>query len=141
MSKKRILMNNRKEKTFSDVWGEFITSQTAKGVSNITLRNYKQHLHSISKYLDIDTPIAELSKNDLDSMVVKMRKTDMAHNTIATYVRRDAVRKRAAAGNRKIQSAAGRPEDKYPRFPPYLRPQVSCRLRRRCFHLAAAYGA
>ena len=47
-------MNNRKEKTFSEVWGEFITSQTAKGVADITIRNYHQVLHNISKYLDIE---------------------------------------------------------------------------------------
>ena len=49
-------MNNRKEKTFSEVWGEFITSQTTKGVADITIRNYHHVLHNISKHFDIDTP-------------------------------------------------------------------------------------
>ena len=87
MSKKTIKMNNRKEKTFSQVWGEFITSQMAKGVSEATIGNYHRVLHNISKYFDIDTPMNCLSKRDTDEMVVEMRKAGLAHNTIATYVR------------------------------------------------------
>ena len=59
MSKKLIKMNTRKEKLFSEVWKEFITSQTAKGVSDTTLNNYHQVLHNISKYFDIETPNGE----------------------------------------------------------------------------------
>ena len=80
-------MNNRKEKTFSDVRGEFITSQTAKGVADITIRNYHQILHNISKYLDIEMTLDILSKNKFDEMIVEMRKVGIAHNSIATYVR------------------------------------------------------
>ena len=80
-------MNNRKEKTFSEVWGEFITSQTAKGVADITIRNYHQVLHNISKYLDIEIPMDYLSKSEIDGMIVEMRKAGLAHNSIATYVR------------------------------------------------------
>lgn len=80
-------MNNRKEKTFADVWGEFITSQTAKGVADITIRNYHQVLHNISKYLDIEMTLDNLSKSKFDEMIVEMRKAGIAHNSIATYVR------------------------------------------------------
>ena len=81
-------MDTLRENTIEQVWEMYIASQTAKGVSDITLRNYKQHLHSISKYLDIRLSIVDLSKNDLDTMVVKMRQSGMAINTVATYVRR-----------------------------------------------------
>ncbi len=59
---KRLTMNTRKGRPFSEVWREFITSQTAKGVSEITLRNYHQVLHNISKHIDIEMPMDELSK-------------------------------------------------------------------------------
>lgn len=84
---KRLTMNTRKGRPFAEVWREFITSQTAKGVSEITLRNYHQVLHNISKYFDIEMPMDELSKKDFEVMVVEMRDADLAHNTIATYVR------------------------------------------------------
>ena len=80
-------MNTRKGKPFSEVFGEFITSQTAKGVSEITLRNYRQVLHNISRFFDVETPMDALSKSDIEQMVVEMRSADLAHNTIATYVR------------------------------------------------------
>lgn len=88
MARKRLLLEDVGGSSIRQVWEFYMASQTAKGVSDITLRNYKQHLHSISKYLDIDTPIAELTKNDLDMMVVSMRKAGLAYNTVATYVRR-----------------------------------------------------
>lgn len=84
---KRLTMNSRKGKPFSEVFGEFITSQTAKGVCEITLRNYRQVLHNISRFFDVETPMDALSKSDIEAMVVKMRSADLAHNTIATYVR------------------------------------------------------
>ena len=87
MYKKRILMNSRKEKTFSEVYKEFITSQTAKGISETSIRNYHQVLHNISKFFDIEIPLDMLSKRELEEMVVKMRAVSLAHNTIATYVR------------------------------------------------------
>ncbi len=88
MAKKRIFVDTLRDNTIRQVWDLYTASQTAKGVSDITLRNYKQHLHSISKYLDIERPIDDLTKHDLDLMVVGMRQSGMAHNTVATYVRR-----------------------------------------------------
>ena len=88
MAKKRIFVNGDIANTIHQVWDIYTTSQTATGVSDITLRNYKQHLHSISKYLDIERSIDDLTKNDLDLMVVGMRESGLANNTVATYVRR-----------------------------------------------------
>ena len=80
-------MNTRKGRTFSEVFGEFITAQTAKGVSEITIRNYHQVLHNITRFFDVETTMEDLTKKQLDGMVVEMRKAGLAHNTIATYVR------------------------------------------------------
>ena len=84
--KKKIAMNTRKEKTFSEVYGEFIISQTAKGISDATICKYHQVLHNISKYFNIEIPLTNLTKSNLDEMVVKMRSAALAHNSIATYV-------------------------------------------------------
>lgn len=80
-------MNTRKEKTFSEVYGEFIISRTAKGISDATISKYHQVLHNISKYFDIEMPLYSLTKSDIEEMVVKMRAAALAHNSIATYVR------------------------------------------------------
>ena len=84
---KKITMNRTENKTFAEVFSMFITSRAAKGVSDATIRNYHHHLHSISKYLDIQMSFDTLSKSTIDEMIVSMRKTELAHNSIATYVR------------------------------------------------------
>ena len=81
---KKITMNKCSGKTFEEVYAAFITSKTAKGVSDATIRNYHQNLHNISLHLDISAPFDTLTKEMLDEMVVSMRRAGLAHNTIAT---------------------------------------------------------
>ena len=83
----KIVFRGQSEKLFSEVFEDFITSQTARGISDITIRNYHQHLHSISKHFDISTPFEDVSKRQLDEMIMSMRAKGLAHNSIATYVR------------------------------------------------------
>ena len=73
MAKKKLFTGSISEKTMREIWDLYTLSQTAKGVTDITLRNYSQHLHSISKHLNVDVPMSEISKQDLDMMVVSMR--------------------------------------------------------------------
>ena len=49
-----ITMNFEDSRTFQAVFDEFITSKKAQGVADATLNNYKYHLRSISKYLNIE---------------------------------------------------------------------------------------
>ena len=83
----KIVFREQSEKTFSEVFENFVISQTARGISDITIRNYRQHLHSISKHFDIDAPFEEITKRQLDEMIMSMRSSGLAHNSIATYVR------------------------------------------------------
>ena len=83
----KIAMNGHIGQSVAEVYQDFILAKTAEGVSDITIRNYHQHLHNISKYLDIEQPIAALSKRDLESIVCGMRAAGLAHNSISTYVR------------------------------------------------------
>lgn len=85
--KQKITMNRTENKTFSEVFELFTKSRIAKGVSDTTIRNYKQHLHSISKYLDITIPFDDVTGNTIDDMIIRMRNSDLAHNSIATYLR------------------------------------------------------
>lgn len=80
-------MTQTKQETFSQIYENFIHSKTALGVSDITIRNYRNNLHSISKHLNIEMPFAELDKRTLEDMIVSMRGAGLAHNTISTYVR------------------------------------------------------
>ena len=83
----KIVFREHSEKTMKEVFENFIITQTARGVADITIRNYRQHLHSISKHLDIEMPFEDLTKRHLDEMILSMRAKGLAHNSIATYVR------------------------------------------------------
>lgn len=80
-------MNASSNKAVAEVFDDFVISQTAQGLSEITLTNYRHHFHSISRHLDIAQPVAALTKNKLEAMVVSMRQSGLAHNSISSYCR------------------------------------------------------
>lgn len=82
-----ITMNFEDSRTFKEVFDEFITSKKAQGVADATLNNYKYHLRSISKYLNIEKPFREVKKRDIENIAAQMRVIGLAHNSIATYMR------------------------------------------------------
>lgn len=80
---KKLSLSGQSRKTIEEVFGDFVISQTAQGLSEITIATYRCHIHSISKHLDIQKPMNTLTKGDLEAMVVSMRKAGLAHNSIA----------------------------------------------------------
>ena len=84
---RKITLNGQFRKSISEVFEEFVVSRTASGLSDITLTTYRHHFHSISKHLDIQKPMGDLSRRDLDEMVVSMRRAGLAHNSISSYCR------------------------------------------------------
>ena len=56
-------MNGHNGQSVAEVYQDFIFAKTAEGVSDITIRNYHQHLHNISKYLDIEMSMEILRGN------------------------------------------------------------------------------
>ena len=85
---RKLKMPKQQLNNFEDVFHIFEASQNAKGVSETTLNNYKYNLKNISKYLDVRKPFEDVTKRDIEKMVAGMREAGLAHNTIATYVRR-----------------------------------------------------
>lgn len=66
---------------------EFVVAQTAKGLAEPTIKNYHAHFHSISKHIDIEKSFSDLTQADIDGMIVSMRKSGLATNSISSYVR------------------------------------------------------
>ena len=66
---------------------DFVVSQMAKGVSDKTVETYRSHFKSIGKYLDTEITFDALKQTDLDRMVVSMRQSGLAHNSISSYLR------------------------------------------------------
>ena len=84
---KKISIRGHSTQTYAEVFQFFISAKTAQGVADITIRNYHNNLHVISKYLDTSRPLGEITKWDIDEMIVSMRRAGLAHNSISTYVR------------------------------------------------------
>ena len=73
--------------TLREVFREFVNSQEAKGVAAQTVKTYHTHFQSVSKHLNMDLTFGELSKRDLENMIVSMRAAGLANNSISSYVR------------------------------------------------------
>lgn len=73
--------------TLRSAFQEFTISQSAKGVKDKTLQTYHSHFNAAAKHIDMDLTFAELTKGDLDRMIVSMRGAGLAHNSISSYVR------------------------------------------------------
>ena len=76
-----------KQVTFADAFEQFLTDSTARGLVEKTLKTYRNHLHCVSLHLDTATPIASLTREQLNEMVVSMRSAGLAANTICSYTR------------------------------------------------------
>ena len=86
MAKKRIVKTTSSA-TIEEVFPRFVTAKTAEGVSDSTIKTYRSHFYCISKHLDITIPFDQLTKEHLDNMIVSMRESGLAHNSIASYTR------------------------------------------------------
>jgi len=85
---KKITMKNSSENsTVTEVFERFIKASLAKGVSERTIKTYRSHLKCVSRHLDIDMQYCELSNDVTNGMIVSMRESGLAHNSISSYTR------------------------------------------------------
>lgn len=73
--------------TLRKAFKDFIISKTAEGVKDKTITTYHHHFTAAQKHLDIDMTFLDLSKSDLEKMLVSMRSSGLSHNSISTYVK------------------------------------------------------
>ena len=84
---RKITMTGQFRKSVAEVFEDFVLSQMAQGLSDITIATYRHHIHSISNHLDIQKPMEALTRKDLEAMIVSMRASGLAHNSISSYCR------------------------------------------------------
>jgi integrase/recombinase XerD len=73
--------------SIAEYFNDFIIAKKAQGLADKTLKSYKQQFKSLSRHLDVTIPIDELTKADLNRMVTSMRNTNLATNSISSYIR------------------------------------------------------
>ena len=57
---RKITMNGQSRKSVTEVFEDFVLSQMAQGLSDITIATYRHHIHNISNHLDIQKPMEAL---------------------------------------------------------------------------------
>lgn len=83
MKKIKMKISNTIAETFED----FLIHKKSKGLSEKTLRTYKQHFHTLSNTLNTDMSIDDLSKEDLERLISTLRESKLSSNSISSYVR------------------------------------------------------
>ena len=78
---------NASTMTLAEVFPRFLTSKTAQGVSEKTLKTYRWHFHCIGKHLDLGMCFDDFTKEHMELLVVSMRRNGLSHNSISSYMR------------------------------------------------------
>lgn len=84
---KKIAIASKIGVSVKEVFEDFVVAQTAKGYTEKTIANYRSHFKSISGHIDIDRAFSNLTQADIDGMIVSMRESGLATNSISSYVR------------------------------------------------------
>ena len=87
MSKKRIKWTGNEGLSLTKAFDAFVISQMAKGVKEKTTKTYRYHFKAMAKHIDMDMTFEELTKRHIEEMIMSMRNSDLAHNSISSYVR------------------------------------------------------
>ena len=85
--RQKITMNFQKKASVEERFQQFLSNCAARGLSEKTIRGYKNHLHCLSKYLDIATPLSTLTKSAVEMAVAHMRREELSPNSICSYFR------------------------------------------------------
>lgn len=87
MARKKRIVKETCSASLADLLPRFVASQTAKGVSEKTIQTYYGHFHCFGLYLDVSKPVDELTEEDLENLIISLRKRGLSHNTISSYAR------------------------------------------------------
>lgn len=84
---KRITMSLGTKISTSELLEVYFHDCQGRGLSDKTITTYRQHFHSIQRFIDMKRPVEELTKADFDEMIIQMRGANLARNSINSYVR------------------------------------------------------
>jgi len=85
--KNKITLQADNEKSIEEQFERYIRDCTGRGLSEKTIATYTQHFKSMRRFLDMEKPLRQLSREDMDNMTARMRNSGLARNSVASYVR------------------------------------------------------
>ena len=84
MTKFRKITMNQSESA-AECFQRFLLAKRADGAKDKTIESYSQHFHAISRHLDIQKNIEDMCSDDLRDMIISMRESGLAPNSIRSY--------------------------------------------------------
>ncbi len=69
MARKNRIVKENCALSLNDLFPRFVASQTAKGVSEKTIKTYYGHFHAVGLHLDTSKNIEELKREDLEQLI------------------------------------------------------------------------
>lgn len=73
--------------SIEEAFNNFLLAKNMEGLAEKTLVSYRNHLHCMAKHIDVNMPISQLDTLDFQKMICSMRESNLASNSIASYVR------------------------------------------------------
>lgn len=84
---KKPIEMRREALSLNELFPRFVAAKIAEGVSDKTVESYYNHWLCIGKHLDQDKTFDEIAQDDINNVVVSMRNSGLAHNSISSYTR------------------------------------------------------
>lgn len=81
--KMRIIMKTTENAT--ETFERFLLTKRTDGAKTKTIETYSQHFHAISKHLDTNRAVAEMTSDDLKEMIASMQDSGLSPNSIKSY--------------------------------------------------------
>lgn len=85
--RKKIQMEKAGNENILETFGVYLNTCKGRGLSEKTIKTYTQHFQSLQRFLDMERPIGELTRGDVDQMAAGMRAAGLARNSVASYMR------------------------------------------------------
>jgi len=79
----KISMQTRENAT--ETFERFLLTKRTDGAKTKTIETYSQHFHAISKHLDTNREVAEMTAADLKEMIASMQDSGLSPNSIKSY--------------------------------------------------------
>ena len=69
----------------AETFEKFLLTKRAHGAKTKTIQTYSQHFHAISKHLDTNKAVEEMTSEDLKQMIASMIDSGLSPNSIKSY--------------------------------------------------------
>ena len=83
--KRKMTIIMKTTETAAETFEKFLLTKRADGAKTKTTETYSQHFHAISKHLDTNRAVEEMTAEDLKQMIASMIDSGLSPNSIKSY--------------------------------------------------------